>query len=493
MATECSEEAVLRFIRERGGKVTNTELIQHFNAVFPEDPEQRAAARYRFKQCVDGIAVVKAESGVKYVCLRKKFRGSVKALSGSHSGQVSDAQVGVAPPPAGAALQGPSAADVSLTKDRCRAQGHGSVSVVEQVERSSAHMGNAAQRETRGSRKEPAGPDIPQISVTVASPLPVQGPVFNLPEPAQTGSTGPSDADSLSDSEGTSSPRSGRRPFIQVKGNPSPRLRRSSVLRPSGSRPSSEADSASPVPSLDEDRPAVTLEPLEHEWMMCSSDGRWASLSPLLTEDPGLILRKDFVSGFTCLHWAAKHGKPELIALIMNFAKRHNVPISVDVRSSTGYTPLHVAAMHNHMEVVKLLVGAYSADVEIRDYGGRKACQYLTDSVSVDIRDIIGAYEESDSDRTDQGKGGRWRFSKVLQANLKPLRLRSFRDSDSVDSGDGPREKPLRRKSSLSRMKPKLQKLRERTSQIVQSTSFHETEELSMTESFKARPKTHFW
>lgn len=495
--------------------MTNADLIQHFKAVFPEEPEQRAAVRDRFKQCVDGVAVVKAESGVKYVCLRKKFRGSVKEQRQRQHACPDSGQVRVAPPPPAeveeeasgwgyrevTALHDPSAADDSLTKDEFRTQSHGSVCEVEQVKRSSAHMGNTAQREKLASRRKTAGVDIPQISVTAASPLPAQGSVFSLPQPAQTGSTGQvdtaeqshvgprqSDTQSLSDGEGTSSPGSRRRPFVQV--NHSPRQTRCLVVPPSGVLPPGEADSASLGPSLDEDRPSVSLEPLEHEWMMCSSDAQWGSLFPLLSEDPSLILRKDFVSGFTCLHWAAKHGKHELIALIVNFAKDHDVPISVDVRSNTGYTPLHVAAMHNHMEVVKLLVGAYSADVEIRDYSGRKACQYLTDSVSVDIRDIIGAYEESDRDRADQGKGGRWRFSKVLQSNLKPLRLRS--DSDSVDSGDGPREKLLRRKSSLNRMKPKLQKLRERTSQIVQRVSFHETEELTAKESIKARPKTHF-
>ncbi|XP_042337161.1 ankyrin repeat domain-containing protein SOWAHC-like [Plectropomus leopardus] len=301
---------------------------------------------------------------------------------------------------------------------------------------------------------------------------------------------------SLSGSEGTS-PKSSRKHFIEVMMSSSPQVRRSMVLRSSVHLSSrSDSDSVSLVScNLDDDRASVTLDPLEHEWMMCASDGEWGGLHHLLTIEPSLILRKDFVTGFTCLHWAAKHGKPELIALIINFAKQHNVPVSVDVRSNTGYTPLHIAAMHNHMEVVKLLVGAYNADVEIRDYSGRKACQYLTDNVSVDIRDIIGVYDRSESENADCSDGGRWRFSKVLQTNLKPLRLLSPNDCDAVDGEVHLREKPLRRKSSFSRMKPKLQRLRVRTSQIVHSTTFRDTEELegSVGGSFKARPKTHFF
>ncbi|KAI3366254.1 hypothetical protein L3Q82_009717 [Scortum barcoo] len=373
----------------------------------------------------------------------------------------------------------------------------------------------------RESRREQAGkaPDIPEITVIEASPLPAEGSVFTLPGPVQTGSTGqvhtaaaglgPTDtpglkeaeqtnmirrrnskgsqhrsrqpqADgggdegdvdthSLSGSEGSGTPKGSRKHFIEVMMNSSPQVRRSLVLRSSvylSSR--SDSDSAYLVSSnLDDDSASVTLDPLEHEWMMCASDGEWGSLQRLLATEPSLVLRKDF----------------------------HNIPVSVDVRSNSGYTPLHIAAMHNHMEVVKLLVGAYNADVEIRDYSGRKACQYLTDNVSVDIRDIIGAYEHSDSENAEHSNGGHWRFSKVFQSNLRPRRLLSPNDCDSVDGEPQPREKPVRRNSSLSRMKPKLQKLRWRTSQIVHSTSFWDTEEKeeSVRRSFKSRPKTNFF
>ena len=348
----------------------------------------------------------------------------------------------------------------------------------------------------RDSKREQASPApaIPEISVTEASPLYAEESVFTLPSPGTTGSTGQAETDdvddvgqpdtcSLSGSEGNSS----RKHFIQVMMDRSPQVRRSMVLR--------RSVYLSSVSTLDEDRTSVTLDPLEHEWMLCASDGEWESLNRLLSTESSLILRRDFVSGFTCLHWAAKLGNPELVARIVSFAKQNNIPINVDVRSNTGYTPLHIAAMHNHMEVVKILVGACNADVEIRDYSGRKACQYLTDSVSVDMRDIIGAYEQSNSENTDSRDRGPWRFSKVLQSNLKPRRLRKTSDCDSVDGHSRIRQKPVRRMSSLSSLRPKLQRLRLRTSQIVHSTTFHDTEELEGSgEGYrKSRPKTHFF
>ncbi|KAL7825984.1 hypothetical protein SRHO_G00337220 [Serrasalmus rhombeus] len=186
----------------------------------------------------------------------------------------------------------------------------------------------------------------------------------------------------------------------------------------------------------DYENSTVALEPLEHEWMMCASDGEWESLRRLLAAEPGLVCKKDFVTGFTCLHWAAKLGKAELLVLLVSFATQHDVLVDVNVRSGAGYTPLHLAAMHNHMEVVKLLIGAYDADVEVRDYSGKKASQ----------------------------------------ANLRPLKLlhHSTSEDDVSTAGRGmqglTREKVLRRKTSLRGLRPRLSKIRTRT-QIVHSTS----------------------
>lgn len=562
MATVCNltEESILDFLKERGGKVKNTDLTEHFKAVFPEEPQKKAAVRNTFKSYVNNVAYVKSECGVKYVCLKKKFRGSVKGEQRKSSVSINERRS-----PADCAevyaddAARPRAPGTPITPG----SGYGNDSQVRLppvatsttpyeskpdefvcvVERPDGEMGNrlsfhgGSEEAEKEEEVEKEAPDIPVIAVIEPSPLPAEGSVFTMPGPAQTGHTGQVDssthgevepppqkdpeeaeqapqeggtqlqseersdelldAHSLSESEGNTSPSRSRRHFIELMMNSSPQVRRSMVLRNSVCLSSrSDSDTSSLVSScVEDDRASIALDPLEHEWMMCASDAEWSSLHRLLLSEPSLVLRKDFVSGFTCLHWAAKHDKPELLALIVNFAKQHNIGVSVDVRSNCGYTPLHIAAMHNHMEVVKLLVGAYDADVDIRDYSGKKACQYLTLNTSVDIRDIIGAYERSESENPDHGGRGRWRFSKVLQGNLKPLRLLSPGDSTSLDGDVRPREKPIRRKSSFSRMKPKLEKLRWRTSQVVHSVSFRGAEDLggSTRDSFKSRPKTHFF
>ncbi|XP_030006291.1 ankyrin repeat domain-containing protein SOWAHC-like, partial [Sphaeramia orbicularis] len=534
----------------------------------PVDP-QKAELRDTFQTVVGSVAFVKTENGIKCVCLTKKGQGD-GACSGTGTGdtgvsrhppRAADGR-DVAPPP-GEARQVPGSGYGNGGSPRTGPRGstdgsarHEFVCVGAEVTRTTGEMGNrgSVRREKKESEKEKQeegggggrAADIPQITVIEASPLPEDRTVFNLTHTAHAhGPHGPpglqvladtqpcspqeapppdcdednkdkgdgrSDSRSLSGSEGSATPKASRRHFLQAMIDSSPQVRRSVAMRGSVYLSSkSDSDSASVAssnPDEDDDPAPVTLDPLEHEWMLCASDGEWASLSRLLAAEPALLLKKDFVTGFTCLHWAAKHGKPKLIALVVNFAKRHGVPISVDVRSNAGYTPLHVAAMHNHTEVVKLLVGAYDANVEIRDYSGKKACQYLSEQAGVDIRDIVGQYELSDAqntDRQDGGRreaqsadcqdGGRWRFSRVLQSNLKPLRLLNNDGGDEADGEGRQQEKPLRRKSSLSGMKPRLQRLRMRTSQIVHSVTFHDTEELEKCGrgSWRSRPKTHFF
>ena len=56
---------------------------------------------------------------------------------------------------------------------------------------------------------------------------------------------------------------------------------------------------------------------------------------------------------------------------------------NTSVRTNGGYTPLHIAAQHNHQEVFDLLVGAYKADANVRDYAGKKPRHYMNVQVQL--------------------------------------------------------------------------------------------------------------
>lgn len=76
MATDrncVTAEQIVNFLNENGGKVTNMDLTEHFKTALPDEPEKKAAARLQFKTCVNSVALVRPEDGVKYVCLRKKY------------------------------------------------------------------------------------------------------------------------------------------------------------------------------------------------------------------------------------------------------------------------------------------------------------------------------------------------------------------------------------------------------------------------------------
>ncbi|XP_065421314.1 ankyrin repeat domain-containing protein SOWAHC-like [Chrysemys picta bellii] len=71
----------------------------------------------------------------------------------------------------------------------------------------------------------------------------------------------------------------------------------------------------------------------------------------------------------TALHWAAKHGKEDLVSLL--------VAAGADVNTRSGYTPLHIAALHGHRQVMDLLVRSYGAKQNVRDHSGHLARHYL--------------------------------------------------------------------------------------------------------------------
>lgn len=537
----------------------NADLIDHFRCFVSADPERKAAVKEAFKSYVDSVAVVKVENGEKFVCLRKRFRGSAKREDGHH---VVDTSLGAAvardnrrderlapvrpnefrghalgttvpsedknakreiPAPvsvrAGAGASTPT--NTSHTGPDGSAPSRASVSE-DKTEMGNLHAGrmdsedhgrsHRRSEETLQSTKK----SIPEIAVTEPSPLPAHdGSQFFpcLPTLTEAPSEGRADRShrkggdeeegaagrGRSDSTG-STPKGSRKCFLEHMMSSSPQVRRSMVLRHSRHGTKSDSDSSSVTSShAEEESAAATLDPVEHEWMMCACDGEWDSLHRLLNREPGLVSKKDFVTGFTCLHWAAKLGKHELLARIVNFARRRGVALDVNARSSAGYTPLHLAAMHNHVEVIKMLVGACDADVEARDYSGKKASHYLRSDVARDVLDIAGADATCDPESDELALGdeaARWKLPRVLQANLRLLKRSASEEDDRDCVGGLARDRPLRRKSSFNKLKPRLGKTRAGIAPIVHSTSHFERLEGAVGQTsgpFKSRPKSNLF
>jgi len=146
---------------------------------------------------------------------------------------------------------------------------------------------------------------------------------------------------------------------------------------------------------------SVPLEPIAHDWLVKSGAGMWRHVHGLLLLDPQLVTRRDFMSGFTALHWAAKGGNGEMVRKIMDISKSQGTTTAatgvVDINSKThgGYTPLHLAAIHDHKDVMTLLVQGYGARVNVRDNAGKKPYHYLLAGTgSAELKELLGGGQQ---------------------------------------------------------------------------------------------------
>ncbi|XP_029917708.1 ankyrin repeat domain-containing protein SOWAHD [Myripristis murdjan] len=152
--------------------------------------------------------------------------------------------------------------------------------------------------------------------------------------------------------------------------------------------------------SRDEPDPPGTdwaLYPMEHAWMLSAVDGNYETILEFISADPQLLTRRDFISGFSVLHWLAKRGQDETLIQLLRHAEAAGIPVNVNLRGSGGLTPLHVATMHSQYMVVKLLVGAFGANVDAMDYNGRRAWQYLKGNAPPEMKELLGAWDDEHS------------------------------------------------------------------------------------------------
>ncbi|KAM7178839.1 ankyrin repeat domain-containing protein SOWAHC [Macrochelys suwanniensis] len=558
-----SPESVLRFLAARGGRARNAELLEHFRGwLSPPEPERRARARQRFKELVNAVATVRLEpgSGAKYVQLRRRYRPAETPAADKQDSPPADPPLEPGGSQAAAPLDPPeplpSIADAAPLGPPDAPEPLPSIAVTPEEEADSVQRSRDSSPCPGGQPGEiaPAAPEKPgpedgalqgkgppscpqpPPQAGSRSDLPRLGQVppgggrkrssrRNVPRGLQSGHGGEepvpparlaeeegADAGSGSpcspgSSGGGATPRSSRKNFRELMMGSSPQLKRSFFPGAPRAR-GGDSDSASLASSSAEEESgvgsSVALDPLEHAWMLSAADGRWESLEGLLSCEPGLLSKRDFITGFTCLHWAAKHGRQELLAMLVNFAHKQRLPININARTSGGYTALHLAAMHGHLEVVKLLVGAYDADVDVRDYSGRKASNYLSQSTTEEMRSLVGGLQEEGEGAVGNGSG-RWRLSKVLPSNLIAYKLSHHHhqgQGEETESSEGAvalgKGKEMSRKASNSgRMKPRLNKIRFRTQIIHTTPSFRggeeeeEQGEKPLKTSFKLRPKSN--
>ncbi|XP_057674129.1 uncharacterized protein LOC130905112 [Corythoichthys intestinalis] len=135
----------------------------------------------------------------------------------------------------------------------------------------------------------------------------------------------------------------------------------------------------------------VPLEAREHAWLVKGASGAWPDIYSLFREDATLLNRRDFISGFTVLHWIAKHGDHRVLNTLWYGVQKAGVAFDINAKASCGQTPLHVAAIHGNKNIIRLLVNKFNADVKLRDTAGKKPWQYLSPSESQEVFRLLGA------------------------------------------------------------------------------------------------------
>ncbi|XP_036381767.1 ankyrin repeat domain-containing protein SOWAHA-like [Megalops cyprinoides] len=407
-----TQETILTFLLERDGKVKNSEMLSKFKGPLNcSDLAEKKQNRELFKRFVNNVAVVKEVEGEKYIVIKKRYSHLLKENL-ALTDQTSDLAEGCvdSPGPISENSEGgggetsdlgssnvsslsdinddsfnrnKSPSPVELALQRCRGADN-----LKTEAQSICALRSSDVPQTKTFNDKDTSPSVSQVrsddkttapSVQKPCMLPLRlppppPPQINIEVPVDIKDKPPGKVSE--EHEVDKSPRTKRRVFEQLQTPNSPFPRRAFK----NSKPTEEPKFSTTVP----------LESTEHEWLVKSAAGHWSQVYGLLLQDARLAPRKDFMSGFTALHWAAKCGNSEMVRNIIQLSRQGHAELDVDARSHGGYTALHIAAIHGHERVIALLVRDHGANKNIRDNNGKKPYHYLHKGVSLETRELLG-------------------------------------------------------------------------------------------------------
>ncbi|XP_068457488.1 ankyrin repeat domain-containing protein SOWAHA [Clinocottus analis] len=457
-----TQECVLSLLIAEGGKVKKSDLVDKFKrSMDSDDPAEKEQNKELFKTFVNKVAVVKEIDGVRYVVVRKIYQhlldGAQTAESGMDepdnkeipltgeqrsedtrgSGDAGGERSAVSEPdPEQAGESGENPTDgltlieLALQKSKYKAVTVKRMLTFEIQRQEAQHAGDNDER--RGALDEPTVAK----SKPYALPLRVP-PSATLVEIRKL----KVDPDDPPGSPKLDSFRGKRRiPSVETSAAGSPQLRRSMK-----SNNELEEPRETRCPS------SVPLEQSEHEWLVKCAAGLWGQVYGLLLRDNQLAEKRDFMSGFTALHWAAKCGNSEMLVKIFDLSKQGGVGVDVNAKTHGGYTPLHIAALHDQEYIMAMLVKELGADPRVRDNCGKRAYHYLHKGISQTVREMLGEpkaqepHERAQSDKEELDlfpdlPKGLHSISRLFQPHMTVLKKKHKQRPAFYSLGDEPSE-----------------------------------------------------
>lgn len=393
-----TQESVLSLLIAEGGKVKKSDLVVKFrDSIDSDDPAEKERNRELFKTFVNNVAVVKEIDGVRYVVVRKMYQNCLQ--DGVHTAENTDNKE---IPLTGEPQRLPARSEDTGSRDDAGGE-RSDVSERDQEQASSESGDNPTEllsplqmalqrsqskivRVKRMLQFEVQGQDNNGGNYSKGSPVnkptSIQSKPYALPLRMPPSTT--------------------RVEICKLKGSSDESLESQDSFRNKRGPPAVETDMSMSSPQLrrsvkstkaseePKDTSLVPLEQSEHEWLVKCAAGHWSQVYGLLLRDNQLAEKRDFMSGFTALHWAAKCGNSDMLGKIIDLSKRGGVDIDVNAKTHGGYTPLHIAALHDQEYIMAMLVGEYGADPSIRDNCGKKAYHYLHKGISGTLREMLG-------------------------------------------------------------------------------------------------------
>lgn len=419
-----THDTVRDFLVKNNGKVKNIDLVHHFRQQL-NDPVNKSKVRGEFKEIVNTIATVQAIDGEKYFVLKRPKEAPAVLRKPPRPTKQRDRPVSGPPAFRGAKLEEMPGGSVMHIRQHSRDGspdlGHSNKENDKPAER----------KESRGER-----------------PMSINGSAVD------------SGVDTDSSSSVGSITESSTVQMLKKQFLNSGKLA-SSVGQSTDGLSCSNDD----LDRMDEDvegddlmgGPSAHLEPLEKEWFITAAKANRAQIMCLLEQDRNLATKRDFMLGYSALHWAAKHGRADIVKLL---AGTHG--IDVNGRTNGGYTPLHLAAMQGHDEVIKMLVSEYDADINCRDYSGKKPRQVARDGLTIESQALLEHFR-SHSDSIDSSGYGSL-YSKFGSTSSTPsvMLASQYSNSEKGSKNDASEDKNRSRSSSLGRFLMKKKGKKER-------------------------------